>query len=176
MQRRSFCYSVCTVLSIGIWSSFFFSWFRQLVSDPNLASWSWVLQATFFSTEELSVNVTVEPNYGCVCPRQSYTCRAYPVSQMSWTVVTNPTDQVVYNIFNFDQFKIDNISRNGLQYTFSENRTDDAAVITSELLIIAPHRNETNATCSALKDNNRNFDTVVACITGKMVNTAVTSL
>ena len=95
---------------------------------------------------------------------------------MTWTVVTNPTDQVGYSIFTLDQFKIDNISRNGLQYTFSENRTDDAAVITSELLIIAPHRNETNATCLALKDDNRNFDAVVACITGKMVNTAVTSL
>ncbi|CAI8018966.1 hypothetical protein GBAR_LOCUS11449 [Geodia barretti] len=118
------------------------------------------------AAEELSVNVTVEPHYGCVCPRQSYTCRAYPVSQMSWTVVTNPTDQVVYNIFIFDQFKIDNISRNGLQYTFSEKTIDDAAVITSELLIIAPHRNNTNATCAAFKNENRNFDTVVACITG----------
>ena len=92
---------------------------------------------------------------------------------MSWTVI-NPTDQIVYSIFS--QFKISNISRNGLQYTFSEKRIDNAAVITSELLIIAPHRNNTNATCSALKDDNDNFDTVVACITGKMVTTAVTSL
>ena len=92
---------------------------------------------------------------------------------MSWTVI-NPTDQVVYSIFN--QFKVSNISRNGLQYTFSEKRIGNAAVITSELIIIAPHRNNTNATCAALKEGNNDFDTVVACITGKMVTTAVTSL
>ena len=92
---------------------------------------------------------------------------------MVWTV-TNAPDQVSYDIFN--QMKISNISRNGLQYTFSEKRIDDAAVITSELLIVAPHRNNTNATCSAFKNDKNDFDAVVACITGKMVATAVTSL
>ena len=92
---------------------------------------------------------------------------------MIWTVM-NPDDQVSYDIFS--QFRISNISRNGLQYTFSEKRIDNAAVITSELLIVAPHRNNTNATCAALKDDNNDFDAVVACITGKMVATAVTSL
>ena len=83
---------------------------------------------------------------------------------MIWTV-TNPTEQVSYSIFN--QLRLPNVTRGGIQYLFSEKRMGNAANITSEIRILEVDRNETDATCLGLITDKSGNDTVVACVVGK---------
>ena len=105
--------------------------------------------------------VTVEPQ-SCICPRESYTCRAYAFTGMGWSTEVI-TEQISYFINN--PLKR-NVSRDGVQVFFVE----DDNILISQLFIVALERlNGKNFTCAAFNDDGSETAMVTACIIGEVI-------
>ena len=88
--------------------------------------------------------VTVEPQ-SCICPKESYTCRAYAVTGMSWSteVITGQISYIINSPFK------ENITRDDLQVYFVE----DDNILLSQLFIVALDRlSGKYFTCAAFSD------------------------
>ena len=99
--------------------------------------------------------VAVEPQ-SCICPRESYTCRAYG---MSWSTEVI-TDQISYIISN------ENVTRDDLQVYFVEEDN----ILVSQLFIVALDRlSGNNFSCAAIYDGRSEITMVTACIIGEVI-------
>ena len=106
--------------------------------------------------------VKVEPQ-SCICPKESYTCRAYAVTGMSWSTEVI-TDQISYFINN--PFK-ENITRDDLQMFFF---VEDDNILVLQLFIVALDRlSGKNFSCAAFSDDGSETATVIACIIGEVI-------
>ena len=99
----------------------------------------------------------MEPR-SCICPEQSYTCRAYDVTGMSWKSEAL-TERIPYN--RNDPSSTNNITREGIQVLFSEDGTN-----LSSQLFLAPLSREI-FTCTAFNDGGSGNASVTACIIGE---------
>ena len=117
---------------------------------------------------ESSVEVRAGPTDGCLCPRQSYHCRAESVTGMSLVVASNPTDQVYYTIFLSEREQ--KKSRSGLlEYTFSEEREGNIANITAQILMTDPQGNGTMTICEAHNSSGDSEEVkILVCMIGKV--------
>ena len=120
------------------------------------------------------MDITIQPNDGCVCPRQSYTCAAHLVIGMSWITASNPDGTVDYN--TFQPSRQPSVVKDGLQYVFSEEVVGSAANITSQLFIINIQRNGTIVTCEAFIIGSHSNVTAMVCVAGKSLHVMIHSI
>ena len=110
------------------------------------------------------VHVSLEPDV-CICPNQSYYCRADLVSGMRW-ISPSFSEKIDYNILGTDTqtlFQRDGVVANFSSITFEFGIGN----FTSKLSITEPLRwNETSITCEAYGFDGRNSTTVTSCIIG----------
>ena len=102
----------------------------------------------------------VEP-HSCICPNQSYICRAYNVSGMSWS--SAQTERIAYN--KNDPSSL-NVTKEGIQVLFSID--ENARSISSQLFLEPFHfLNGENFTCRAFSDTISMETNVSTCIIGE---------
>ena len=117
-------------------------------------------------TTVMSVGVTVEP-HSCICPSQSYTCRADSILGMTWNS-SMLTETVVYSTVTPSEKIID---RDGVLVQFSDVRVGQrAANFTSHLFITDIHTvNGSTFTCEASSLQSDGSDMITICVTGKII-------
>ena len=123
-----------------------------------------------FFTTEMSVDVTVEPS-SCICPNQSYTCRADSVIGMTW-ISDIFTEPITYSIVTSSE---ENIERNGVLVQFSDMRVGgDLADLTSQLFITDIYTvNGSTFTCDASTLQSKDSVMITACVIGKKTHLSV---
>ena len=111
------------------------------------------------------VQVVVEPD-GCICPSQSYICRASHVSEMEIDNRNIP-DPFLYDTGRESKRPL--IERNGLRVLFSEMSVeDDLFNLTGQLFIIDKQTwNESNFTCSG---DGQVAKEIFMCTAGKTIS------
>ena len=108
----------------------------------------------------------MEPPHGCVCPSESYTCRADFVGGLNWVFPLSPDDTINYGVSN--PGRSDSVNRNGLKFTFSEKLVSDGvANITSQLTIENIAANETTVTCQVFRSSSKFEKNLTVCVVGE---------
>jgi hypothetical protein len=112
----------------------------------------------------MTVEVTVEPD-GCICPSQSYTCRADLATEIQWDSSGLP-DDIAYDIRR--QQRIGVVEESGIKVEFSEVAVaEESANLTSQLFIIDLYTwNESSFTCQENPDEDGPIVSVDICVTG----------
>ena len=108
--------------------------------------------------------MSLEPDV-CICPNQSYYCRADLVSGMSWTSPSF-SENIDYNILDSNTQTL--FQRDGVVVNFSSISFEfGIGNFTSKLSITEPLGwNETSITCEAYGFDSRNCTTITSCIIG----------
>ena len=114
----------------------------------------------------MSVDVTVEP-HSCICPSQSYICRADSVLGMGWTSDLL-METITYSTVTESEEIID---RDGVRIHFSDERVGGGfANLTSHLFITDIYMvNGSTFTCVARTLQNKDNVTLTACVIGKII-------
>ena len=118
----------------------------------------------------IAQGVSVQPE-GCICPTESYWCRADLVSGIA---IENSALSEPFT-YAIDLFVRPQIMRDGLRISFSEERVENGLVnMTTQLFIIDIQTwNGSIFSCQASGGGNKN---IPVCVTGKIVSVFVVTL
>ena len=116
----------------------------------------------------MSGPVTVGPD-GCICPTESYTCRADLVTFIEIENM-NLSDSLGYRVGSSASQPI--VEREGLRVTFSEEMVDGThANLTAVVSILDIQRwNGSSFICRTTDNGNLGDRVTIICITGKILN------
>ena len=117
---------------------------------------------------EVAAEVTVKPQEGCVCPDDSYSCRADCVTEIELDNEKHLASEISYD-FRRGQ-RVADVESGGLRVVFSEVPLEGGlANLTAQLFLVDQHTwNWTNVTCEAfITDEKVMKDTVTVCVTGE---------